>query len=84
MLLSRESNGTAEIHILTLWESEGAIRAFVGDNLHAPVYRPGDEEFVIGQEPKVKFFDAELIQLEESPGREPELSALGRPKTLPR
>lgn len=69
VLLSHEANGAAEVYILTLWESEQAIRGFAGDNIHAPAYRPGDEKYVIGPEPTVKFFDAEILQLEEDPGQ---------------
>ena len=66
VLLSRESNGAAEVYILTLWESEKAIRSFVGDNIHAPAYRPGDEKYVVGKEPTVRYFDAEILKLQES------------------
>ncbi|HXY24250.1 MAG TPA: hypothetical protein VEI73_06335 [Candidatus Acidoferrum sp.] len=66
VLLSRESNGAAEVYILTLWESEQAIRGFVGDNIHAPAYQPGDEEYVVGREPTVRYFDAEILKLQES------------------
>jgi len=64
LVLSRESNGAAEVYVLTLWESEEAIRGFAGDNLHAPAYRPGDEKYVVSQEPQVKYFDASLLSLD--------------------
>jgi heme-degrading monooxygenase HmoA len=69
VILSRESNGTAEVFVLTLWESEEAIRGFAGDNLHAPAYRPGDEKFVVSQEPLVKYFDTWILQPDEHPRR---------------
>ena len=69
LLLSRESNGAAEVYVLTLWESEEAIRGFAGDDLHAPAYRPGDEKYVVSQEPHVKYFDAATLQLDEGSRR---------------
>lgn len=65
LLLSRESNGTAEVYVLTLWESEEAIRGFAGENLYAPAYRPGDEKFIVTPEPKVKYFNASILQLHD-------------------
>ena len=65
LLLSRESNGAAEVYILTLWESEDAIRVFVGDNVHAPVYKPGDEGYLVSPEPTVKFFDTQIMPFED-------------------
>lgn len=62
VLLSHEANGAAELFVLTLWESEEAIRGFSGENIHAPAYRPGDEKYVLAQEPFVKLFDAEILQ----------------------
>ena len=68
VLLSRESNGAAELYILTLWESEEAIRGFVGANFHAPAYQPGDENYLVTPEPIVKYFDAQILKFDEKPG----------------
>jgi heme-degrading monooxygenase HmoA len=67
VLLSRESNGAAELFVLTLWDSEEAIRGFVGANFYAPAYRPGDEGYVVSPEPTVKYFDAQILKFEENP-----------------
>jgi heme-degrading monooxygenase HmoA len=73
LLLSRESNGAAEVYLLTLWESEEAIRGFAGDNLYAPAYQPGDEKYVVSQEPHVKYFEAVIARLDEGSQRHADL-----------
>jgi len=74
LVLSRESNGAAEVYVLTLWQSKEAIRGFAGDNLDTPAYRPGDEKYIVTQEPSVKHFDASVLYLEND-SRHPESPA---------
>jgi len=47
MLLRRAHEETVEFVLLSLWESQDAIRAFAGDRFEVPVYFPEDARFLI-------------------------------------
>ncbi len=46
-MLRRDEGDHSEFITLSLWESEGAIRAFAGDDIEAAVLYPEDERYLI-------------------------------------
>ena len=55
--LRRIVNGRAEFVILTLWESEDAIRRFAGDEPGRAVFYPEDERYLIERGETVEHYD---------------------------
>jgi heme-degrading monooxygenase HmoA len=66
LALRRIVDDRAEFLILSLWESEEAIRQFAGDDIEKAVYYPEDEKFLVEHEDRVNHyevvFDAAAIQ----------------------
>jgi heme-degrading monooxygenase HmoA len=60
LALRRIVDDRAEFVLLTLWESETAIRAFSGDNISEAVFYPEDDRFLIDRGPRVEHFDVRL------------------------
>jgi heme-degrading monooxygenase HmoA len=68
VLVQRSVEGdVALFELVTLWDSEDAIRAFAGDDIGAARYYPEDDAFLLDREPRVAhaevllaFVDAEL------------------------
>jgi len=52
-ILRRDEGGLTEFTVLSLWDSVGAIRAFTGDDIEAPVHYPEDERYLVGGESTV-------------------------------
>ena len=50
-------SGRAEFLLITLWESEEAIRRFAGDDIGRAVFYPQDEHFLIEKERRVSHFE---------------------------
>jgi heme-degrading monooxygenase HmoA len=50
MALRRTAGGRAEFLLLTLWESEAAIRRFAGDDIGRAVFYPEDERFLVARD----------------------------------
>jgi heme-degrading monooxygenase HmoA len=46
-MLRRDEGDRTEFITLSMWESEDAIRAFVGDDIEAAVLYPEDERYLI-------------------------------------
>jgi heme-degrading monooxygenase HmoA len=57
LALRRVVDGRAELLLLTLWESEEAIRRFAGDDIGKAVFYPEDERFLVEKEDRVSHFD---------------------------
>ncbi|HEV8579648.1 MAG TPA: antibiotic biosynthesis monooxygenase [Thermoanaerobaculia bacterium] len=55
--LRRYENGRAEFLLLTLWESEEAIRRFAGEEIERAVFYPEDERFLIERGERVSHFE---------------------------
>jgi len=55
--LRRIVDGRAELLLLTLWESEEAIRRFAGDDISRAVFYPEDDRFLIDRDQHVDHFD---------------------------
>ena len=57
LALRRVVDGRAEHLLLTLWESEEAIRRFAGDDIGRAVFYPQDERFLLEKGDRVDHFD---------------------------
>jgi heme-degrading monooxygenase HmoA len=57
LALRRVSGGRAEFLLLTLWESEAAIRRFAGDDIDRAVFYPEDDRFLVERGERVEHFD---------------------------
>jgi heme-degrading monooxygenase HmoA len=55
--LRRIEGDRAEFVLLTLWESEEAIRRFAGDEIEKAVFYPEDERFLVEREERVSHFE---------------------------
>ena len=52
--------------LLTLWESEDAIRRFAGDDIGRAVFYPEDERFLLARDERVTHYDV-VHQAEVAP-----------------
>ena len=57
LALRRVVDGRAELLLLTLWESEEAIRRFAGDDIGRAVFYPEDERYLIEKGEQVSHYD---------------------------
>ena len=67
LALRRVVDGRAEFLLLTLWESEEAIRRFAGDAIERAVFYPEDERFLIEKDDHVSHFDVVFDAGREAP-----------------
>jgi heme-degrading monooxygenase HmoA len=65
--LRRLAGGQAEFLLLTLWESEEAVRRFAGDDPACAVFYPEDERFLVAKDEHVDHF--EVVYREGEPWR---------------
>jgi hypothetical protein len=56
LALRRIENDRAEFLILSLWDSELAIRGFAGDDINRAVFYPEDERFLVGRDEHVNHY----------------------------
>lgn len=56
-VLQRLEGAHAHFLLLTLWESEEAIRAFAGDDITRARYYPEDAAFLLEMEPTVTHYE---------------------------
>jgi heme-degrading monooxygenase HmoA len=56
-VLRRIEGNTAHFLLLTLWESEEAIKRFAGPNMEQARYYPEDEQFLLELEPTVTHYE---------------------------
>lgn len=68
LALRRVVDGRAELLLLTLWESEEAIRRFAGDDIEQAVFYPEDERFLIQKDDRVSHYD---VIFDQGLGAEP-------------
>jgi heme-degrading monooxygenase HmoA len=47
----------AEFVVLSLWESEAAVRRFAGDDIEQAVFYPEDDQFLIDRETRVTHYE---------------------------
>lgn len=57
LALRRVDGERAEFLLLTLWDSEEAIRRFVGDDIHRAVFYSEDDRFLVERGERVDHFD---------------------------
>lgn len=57
LALRRIVDGRAEFLLLTLWESEEAIRRFAGADSSRAVFYPEDEQFLVEKDDRVHHFE---------------------------
>ncbi len=57
LTLRRTVGGRAEFLLLSLWESEEAIRGFAGDDIGRAVYYPEDDRFLVERDDRIDHFD---------------------------
>lgn len=55
--LRRLSGDRAEFVLLTLWDSEEAIRRFAGDEIDRAVFYPEDERYLVDKDDRVSHFE---------------------------
>lgn len=55
--LRRVRDGRAEFLVLSLWESEEAIRRFAGDDIERAVFYPEDDAFLVDRENHVDHYE---------------------------
>jgi heme-degrading monooxygenase HmoA len=55
--LRRVANGRAEFTLVTLWDSQEAIRRFAGDQMDRAVYYPEDERFLVERDDLVSHYE---------------------------
>ena len=57
LALRSVDGGKADFLLLTLWESEEAIRRFAGDDIARAVFYPEDDRFLVERGERVEHFD---------------------------
>jgi heme-degrading monooxygenase HmoA len=55
--LRRIVNGRAEFLLVSLWESETAVRQFAGDDIEQAVFYPEDERFLVDRDKHVSHYE---------------------------
>ncbi len=55
--LQRIVDGRAEFFLISLWESEAAIRQFAGEDIEKAVFYPEDERFLIERDDHVSHYE---------------------------
>lgn len=56
-VLRRVGNERAEFLLITLWDSEDAIRRFAGEDIGRAVFYPEDDRFLIARDERVDHFE---------------------------
>jgi heme-degrading monooxygenase HmoA len=57
LALRRIVNDRAEFLLISLWESEDAIRRFAGDDTEKAVFYPEDERFLVERDDRVSHYE---------------------------
>jgi heme-degrading monooxygenase HmoA len=57
LALRRREGDRAEFLLLTLWDSEEAIRRFAGDDIGRAVFYPEDERFLVARDEHVTHYE---------------------------
>jgi heme-degrading monooxygenase HmoA len=57
LVLRRVVEGRAELLLITLWESEDAVRRFAGDDIGRAVFYPEDDRFLIERGERVEHYE---------------------------
>jgi heme-degrading monooxygenase HmoA len=57
LALRRVVDGRAEFVLVTLWESDAAVRRFAGDDVERAVFYPEDGRFLVERDERVAHYD---------------------------
>lgn len=57
LALRRTEGDRAEFLLLTLWDSEDAIRRFAGEDIGRAVFYPEDERFLVARDERVNHYE---------------------------
>ncbi len=57
LALRRVAGDRAEFLLLTLWDSEEAIRRFAGDDIARAVFYPEDERYLVARDERVRHYE---------------------------
>jgi heme-degrading monooxygenase HmoA len=57
LALRRIANGRAEFLLVSLWESEQAVRQFAGPDMGRAVFYPEDDRFLISRDDQVDHYE---------------------------
>lgn len=60
LALRRIEGGHAKFLILTLWDSDDAIRRFAGNDISQAVFYPEDERFLVSRDEQVTHYEVAL------------------------
>ena len=64
LALRRVDGDRAQFLLLTLWDSEEAIRRFAGDDIERAVFYPEDDRFLVARDERVRHHQV-VFQVEE-------------------
>ena len=64
LALRRIAGDRAEFLLVTLWDSEEAIRRFAGDDIERAVFYPEDDRFLVARDDRVRHYEV-VYQVEE-------------------
>ena len=67
LALRRITGDRAEFLLLTLWESEAAIRRFAGDDIERAVFYPEDDRYLVARDERVRHYDVLFQAAEDTP-----------------
>lgn len=67
LALRRIVDGRAQFLLLTLWESEEAVRDFAGDEISRAVFYPEDDRFLVARDDEVDHFQVVHQILDPAP-----------------
>jgi heme-degrading monooxygenase HmoA len=57
LALRRLAGDRAEFLLVTLWDSEEAIRRFAGDDIERAVFYPEDDRFLVARDERVRHYE---------------------------
>ncbi|MGE5251145.1 MAG: antibiotic biosynthesis monooxygenase [Bacteroidota bacterium] len=63
LVLRKDEAGEADFLLLTLWESEAAIRKFAGEDINKARYYPEDAKYFTEMEENVSHYDVLIDRL---------------------
>lgn len=66
-VLRRLVDGRAEFFMVSLWESEDAVRAFAGPDIAKAVFFPEDDQYLVEREMVVDHFDVPYQRVGANP-----------------
>ena len=64
LALRRIAGNRAEFLLVTLWDSEEAIRRFAGNDIERAVFYPEDDRFLVARDDRVRHYEV-VYQAEE-------------------